>query len=66
MSESRLVFLMECYAGMQECADAHSHNRALIAYAAYLGVIMCRRHVSDFVSARDRDGFLEDLLETVL
>lgn len=65
VSQTRLGFLTECYRGMK-LSEAHARNRALVAYASYLGVIMLRRHASDFVSARDREGFLDDLIEAVL
>lgn len=65
VSQKRLAFLTECYRGMK-CSDAQARNRALVAYASYLGVVMLRRHASEIVSARDREGFLDDLIEAVL
>jgi hypothetical protein len=65
VAHRRLAFLTECYRGMR-LGEVRARNRALVAYASYLGVIMLRRHASDLVSARDRDGFLDDLIEAVL
>lgn len=65
VTHKRLAFLAECYRGMK-CSEAQARNRALVAYASYLGVVMLRRHASEVVSARDRDGFLEELIEAVL
>lgn len=65
VSQKRLAFLTECYK-MMRYSDARARNRAVVAYACYLGMIMLRRHASEYVSARDRDGFLDDLIETVV
>jgi AcrR family transcriptional regulator len=62
VSARRLEFVASCYRELGD-SEARARNRATVAYAAYLGLLMLRRHG---ISARDRDAFVEDLIETLV
>jgi AcrR family transcriptional regulator len=65
VSQERLAFLRGCYEQLGY-ASRRARYRALVAYAAYLGLVLLRRHAGDVMPARDRDELVEHLIETVL
>jgi AcrR family transcriptional regulator len=65
VSRRRIEFVTRCYEQMA-CEPGPALHRALAAYAAYLGVVMLSRHSGALAARKDRDAFIEHLLETLL
>lgn len=62
VSNRRLAFLAECYEAIHG-SRTKAHHHAVIAYAAYLGVLMLQRHDARIP---DRDQFIEELIATLI
>ncbi|MCA9667195.1 MAG: TetR/AcrR family transcriptional regulator [Myxococcales bacterium] len=62
-AKRRLGFLRDCFEQMGN-APERAQQRAVIAYAAYLGVVMLKRHAAGALRARDRQALVETLIET--
>jgi AcrR family transcriptional regulator len=62
VSSRRLAYLTECYEALYG-SKTKARHRAVIAYAAYLGVMTLVRHQPVL---RDREQFIEELISTLI
>jgi AcrR family transcriptional regulator len=65
VSRRRIAFVSKCFEELSYSKAAARH-RASVAYAAYLGVLVLRRHGADLAPAGERDAFIEHLIETLV
>jgi AcrR family transcriptional regulator len=64
VSQRRLAFLAAIYEELG-FSPARALSRAVVAYAAYLGVVMLRRHAPEVASGRDRRAQVDHVIETL-
>ena len=62
VSSRRIDYLTKCYEAIHG-SGARARHRAVIAYAAYLGVLTLQAHQTD---TGDRDAFIDELIATLI
>jgi len=65
MSERRIRFLADAYRELG-FADADAHERALLVYAAYVGLLHLRGESSSLKTSKQIDAFVTHAVETLV